>query len=132
MRHQFVAFLGGGIEADRIVHLIIGGIGYFLVATIDRGTAGIDQMCYLMVTADFQYVVETDEVALDIAAGVSNTVTYTCLCSEVDYYIYLVFGENVLNECFVGDAAFEERPILRQTVYFRQTFVFEIDVVVIS
>lgn len=69
MRHQFVAFLGGGIEADRIVHLIIGGIGYLLVATIDRGTAGIDQMCYLMVTADFQYVVETDEVALDIAAG---------------------------------------------------------------
>ena len=104
MRHQFVTFLGGGIEADRIVHLIIGGIGYLLVATIDRGTAGIDQMCYLMVTADFQYVVETDEVALDIAAGVSNAVTYTCLCGEVDYYIYFVFGENMARSLALRNA----------------------------
>ena len=42
MGHQLIALLGSSVEADGIVYLVIGRIGYLLVAAIDGGTAGID------------------------------------------------------------------------------------------
>ena len=36
MGHQLVTFLGGGVEAHGVVHLVVCRIGHFLVAAIDR------------------------------------------------------------------------------------------------
>ena len=40
-------------------------------------------MLYFMMTACFKNVVETDEIALDISIGISNTISYTSLGSKV-------------------------------------------------
>ena len=113
MSHQLVALFGGRIEADGVIHLVIRGIGYLLVATIDRGAAGIHQVLHFVMAACLQNVVETYQVTLDVAIGIGNAVTDTGLGSEVHHHIYLVFRKNLLDECFVGDIAFDKRPILR-------------------
>ena len=51
MRHQLVALLRGGIEGYGVVHLVVYGVRHLLVAAIDRGGRGIDQMLDLVVTA---------------------------------------------------------------------------------
>ena len=110
MCHQFVALLGGGIEGHGIIHLIIGGIRHFLVGAIDTATAGIHEMRHFVMTAGFKNVVEADEVGLDIGIGVGDAVADTCLCGKVYYNVYLVFGEDLVDEGLVGDVAFDERP----------------------
>ena len=111
MRHQFVALLGGGVEADGIVHLVVRGIGYFLVAAIDGRTAGVDQMLHGMVAASLEDIIETDKVALHIGIWVGDAITHACLRCEVDHNIYAVIGEYLLDECLVGYIAFDECPI---------------------
>ena len=44
MRHQLVALLRGGIEAHGVVHLVVRGIGHFLVAAVDATAAGIHEV----------------------------------------------------------------------------------------
>lgn len=46
MRQQFVALLRGGIEADGVVHFVVGRVGHLLVGTIDAGRGGIDEVFY--------------------------------------------------------------------------------------
>ena len=113
MGHQLIALLGSSVEADGIVYLVIGRIGYLLVAAIDRGAAGIDQVLHFVMAASLQNVVETYQVTLDVAIRIGNAVTDTSLGSEVHHHVYLVFRENLLDECFVSDIAFDKRPILR-------------------
>lgn len=72
MCHQLIALLGSGIETDGIIHLVLRGIGYLFVTAIDRGTAGIDQLLHSMMTASLQDVIETYQIALDIAIGIGN------------------------------------------------------------
>ncbi len=47
---EFVALLGGGIEGDVVVHTVVHTEGDFLVAAIDAGTAGIDQVLNALVS----------------------------------------------------------------------------------
>ena len=111
MRHQFVALLRGGIEADGIIHLIVRGIGHFLVAPVDAATAGIHEVLHLVVAAGLEDIIETDKVALHIGIGVGDAITHACLRCEVDHNIYTVLGEYLLDECLVGYIAFDECPI---------------------
>ena len=132
VRHQLVALLRGGIEAHGVVHLVVRGIGHFLVAAVDAAAAGIHEVLYLVVAASLEEIVEANEVALYIGIGVGNAVTYARLRREVDHNIYLVLGEHLLDECLVGYIAFDECPILGQAFYLFEPLVFEIDIVVIG
>ena len=108
--HQFVALFGSGIEGHGIVNLVISGIWHFLVGAIDAATAGIYQVRDFVMTAGFEYVVETDEIGLDIGIGVGDAVTDSCLSGKVDYNVYVVVGEDLVDEGLVGDITFNERP----------------------
>ena len=110
MCHQFVALFCGGIEGHGIVNLVIGGIWHFLVGAIDAATAGIYQVRDFVMTAGFEDVVETDEVGLDIGIGVGDAVTDSCLSGKVDCNVYVVVGEDLVDEGLVGDIALNERP----------------------
>ena len=85
MGHQFVALLGGGIEADGIVHLVIGAIRHFLVAAVHAATAGVNQVLHsglpvtVAVAASLQDVVKTDKVRSYVSTGVGDAVTHARL-----------------------------------------------------
>ena len=49
MRQQFVAFFRSGIEADGIIHLIIGAVGHFLVGAVNAGRRGVDEVFHFNV-----------------------------------------------------------------------------------
>ena len=114
MGHQLVALLRCGIEAHGVVYLVVCRIGHLLVAAIDGRGRGIDQMFHFVVAARLEDVVESDEVALDVGVGIGDAVAYACLGGEVDHYCYLVFGEDCLHGCLVGDGGMDEGPIALQ------------------
>ena len=60
-------------------------------------------MLNFMMTASFKYVVETDEVALDISIRIGDTITNTSLGCEVYHNSNLVFGENLFYSFFIND-----------------------------
>ena len=51
--HQLVAFLRGGIEADGVIHFVVGGVGNLLVATVNATAGGIDEMLDSIMSARF-------------------------------------------------------------------------------
>ena len=132
MGHQLVALLRGGVEAHGVVYLVVCRIGHFLVAAIDGRGRGVDQMFHLMVTARLENVVESDEVALDVGVGIGDAVAHACLGGEVDHYCYLVFGEDCLHGCLIGDGGVDEGPVALQRPYLLQALIFDIDIVVVG
>ena len=132
MSHQLVALLRGGVEAYGVVHLVVCRIRHFLVAAIYGRGRGIDQMFHFVMTACFKDVVETDEVALDIGVWVGDAVAHACLGGEVDHYGYLVFGEDCLHGCLVGDGGVDEGPVALKRLYLLQAFILDVDIVVVG
>lgn len=132
MGHQLVALLRGGVEAHGVVHLVVCRIGHLLVAAIDGRGRGIDQMLHLVVAARLEDVVEPDEVALDVGVGISDAVAHACLGGEVNHYCYLVFGEDCLHGCLIGDGGVDEGPVALQRLYLLQAFILDVDIIVIS
>ena len=59
--HELVALLGGGVQADRVVHLVLGAIGHLLVAAVDGGRGSVHQVLHRMMPAGLQDVVEAEE-----------------------------------------------------------------------
>ena len=64
-------------------------------------------------TAGFEDVVETDDVAFDIDIGVLDAVADTSLGSEVDNDVELVFCKEIIDKLAVGNAAFDELIVYR-------------------
>ena len=108
MGKQFVALLGCGIQAHRVVHSIVRTEWHFLVAAIDARTAGVDQMLHRVVTASFENVVETNHVGLDVRVGVLNAIAYSRLRGKVDNNIKVALGKKIINKSFIGNVAFDE------------------------
>lgn len=89
-------------------------------------------MFHFVVAARLEDVVEPYEVALDIGVGVGDAVAHACLGGQVDHYCYLVFGEDCLHGCLIGDGGVDEGPIALQRFYLLQTFIFDVDIVVVG
>ena len=108
MGHELVALLGGGIKAHGIVHTVIRRERHLLVAAIDAGAAGIDQMLNGIVTAGFEDVVEANDVALDIDIWILDAISHTGLGGKVDHNIEVVFLEELIDKLAVGNGALHE------------------------
>ena len=89
-------------------------------------------MFHFVVAARLKDVVESDQVALDIGVGVGDAVAHACLGGQVDDYGYTVVREDVLHSGLVGDGGVDEGPVALQRLYLLQTFIFDIDIIVIS
>ena len=138
MRQQLVALLGGGVEADGVVHLVVGGVRHFLVGAVDAGRGGVDQMLHagassvVAVAAGLQDVVESDQVALYVRVRIGDAVPDPCLGSQVDHDGRTKVPEYAIHGIPVRDGLAEEGepvPVFPQPV---KTLVLEPDVVVVG
>ena len=89
-------------------------------------------MLNFMMTASFKYVVETDEVALDICVWVCDAVTYSCLGCEIYNHGNVIFSEDFIYCFFVGNRGVDKSPVTIHSLYLIQTFIFDIDIIVIG
>ena len=119
---EFVALLGGRIQANRIIHPVVRAERDFLVASVDTAGAGIDQVLdtlisgipgragndVIRVPAGLQDVVEPDHVALDVRIRVLDAIADTRLSSKVHDDIEVVFLEEAVDEDLVGEVALDE------------------------
>ena len=142
MGKQLVALLGGRIERNGIIHLVVRTIGNLLVRTIDRARRCINQMIHMMMTTTFEDIIEPDEVRLDVGIGIGNRVTHACLCSQIHHYRRLVFGEEVIEQLLVSNVSLDKFPILlpfvlagmklgRQVIQLLETLELDVHVVVV-
>ena len=89
-------------------------------------------MLYFMITTSFKDVVETDKVALDISIGISNTISYTSLGCEIYNHGNVIFSEDFIYCFFVCNRGVDKSPVTIHSLYLFQTFIFDIDIIVIS
>ena len=59
---ELIALLGGGVKGHGMIHFVLRGEGHLLVAPVDRGAGGVDQMLHGIVAAGLQDVVEAHNV----------------------------------------------------------------------
>ena len=88
---QLVALLGGSVETDGVVHLVVGGVRHLPVGAVDAGRRGVDQVLnacassIVAVAARLQDVVESDQVALYVRVGIGDAVPDPGLGRQVDH-----------------------------------------------
>ena len=80
--------------------------------------------------ASFQNVVEADHIAFDISVWVSDGVSHTRLCAEVDHDVRVILFKNTVNESLVCEITLNKGVVL-DLLEFSQTSFFDADVIVI-
>lgn len=131
MCHQLVALLGGGIEAHRVVHLIVGAVRHFLIGAVDARAACVDQMVDGVVAACLEDVVESYEVALYVRVGISDRISHPGLGRKVHHYRRMVFCENLVDGIAVGYAVVDEDKAITESFEFIKPLVLEAHVVIV-
>ena len=85
----------------------------------------------ITVPACLQNIIESNQVRLDICVRVGDRVSHSGLSRQVDDDVELVLGEQLVDERFVRDVAFDKGPFATQLLYLRKTKVFQRRVIII-
>ena len=112
MGHELVALFAGGIQAYRIVDLVVFAVGNLAVKAVHRARRGEYEVFDFVMAAGFQNVQETDQVALQVGIRIRNGVAYASLCGEVHDLVELFFGKELVQRLFVVDTHFYETAVL--------------------
>ena len=106
--HQLVALLGGGVERDGIVDAVFDAEGNLLVAAVNRARRSIHEVPHRMVPAGFEYIIEADDVALDIDVRILDRIAHARLRRQVDDDVEPILFKQFLDQIAIGDAAADE------------------------
>ena len=128
--YQLIGFFACGIQAERMVHIMVHRERHGSVGAIHTGTAGIHQMFNAIVTASFKDVCKADDVAIDVRQWVVNGIANTGLRGKVHHALWLVRFKGVLYGLAIGkvDAQMGVPGVLGVT---RQASIFKGRVVIV-
>ena len=62
-------------------------------------------MLHLMMTASFQDIVESNQVALDISIRIRDRISHTSLGSQIHYHLWLMLLKEFIHHRLVSDTA---------------------------
>lgn len=138
--HELVALFGGCVQGNRVVHFIVGGVGDLLVAAIDAGGTGVDEVfdfAFLGASAaGFEDIVEADEVALDVGVRVRDGIADAGLGGEVHDDGEMVLFEQAVDGGLVGEVRLDECPFLAgrggEGFDFLESLVLDVHVIVVG
>lgn len=88
-------------------------------------------MLDLVVATCLQDIVESDKVALNVRVGIGDAVADSSLSGKIHDNGNLVFREDFLHCVFVSDGGVDKSPVTMQSLYFFQTLILNVDIVVI-
>jgi len=110
--HELVALFAGGVQAHRIVHLVVFAVGHFAVESVHGTGRGEHQVLDLVMATGFQNVQESDQVALQVGIRVCNGIAHACLGGEVHDLVEFFFGKELVETFLVVDTHFHESAVL--------------------
>ena len=115
--HELVGLLGRGVEGNRPVHAVPLREGHLLVAAVNGGGAGVDQVLHGVSPAALQHVEEADQVGVNIGARVLDGVAHPGLGGEVHDDRGAELLEHGLQGAEVGDVGpHEGEPAAREAL----------------
>ena len=79
-----------------MINIVMYGERHRSVHPIDRATACVNEVPYLVVTAAFQNVGKAHDVTVDVCVGILQRITHARLCSEIDHGIKAVLAKQCL------------------------------------
>ncbi len=140
MGHELVALFGGGVQRYGVIDFVVGGVGDLLVAAIDAGGTGVNEVfdfAFLGASAaGFEDIVEADEIALDIGVRVRDGIADAGLGGEVHDDVEVVLFEEAVDGCLVGEVCLDECPFFAgrgsECFDFLEAFVLDVHVVVVG
>lgn len=97
VRKEFIALLGGSVEADGIVYFVVGTKWDFSIAAIDGAGRGIDEMLDGIIAASLEDVIKTNDVGFDISIRMIDAIAHAGLGGKVNDDIEVVFFEQFIN-----------------------------------
>jgi hypothetical protein len=84
VRHQLIGLFRRGIEADRMIDIILHRERQFGIGAVDRGRRRKQQMLAAVVAAPFQHVDEALDVGVDVGVGVFERIANARLRRKMD------------------------------------------------
>src|SRR6266571_1314557 len=93
MCDQFIAFLGGSVEANGKIYIIPFRERYLLISTVDRTRRSKNEMGDLLFASLLDQVHEANHVALHIEMRVLEGVVHSGLRRQVNHWTELVLLE---------------------------------------
>ncbi len=85
MGHELVGLFGGGVEAERVIDIVMHRERHGGVGAVNAGAAGVDQVLHAIVAAALQDVAKANEVAIDVRERVFKGVTHAGLRCQVNH-----------------------------------------------
>ena len=116
MSHELVAFLGGGVKAFRIVHLVVFTERSLGVSAINTARTGIDKRI-AMIAATFEYIEKTHYVVLHIASGMVYGISHTRLGGKVANHIKTFAEEKIFKSGVIGYVKFQKLQVAINSAY---------------
>lgn len=140
MGHELITLFCGGVQADRVVHLIVGAIRHLLVTAVNGRRGSVHQVFHGIMPASLQDIVEAKDVGLDIGVRVGDGITNPGLGGQVHHHSRVVLLKNAGNQVLVRQIALDKGPArvglfvsrfpnLTQPVFFDGDIVIVVDAV---
>jgi len=79
MGHQLIGFLGGRIQRERMIDVLIDGKRHVGIRAVDRTGGRIDQVPDAVPAASFDDVQESGHVAVDVDVRIGDGIAYAGL-----------------------------------------------------
>ncbi len=130
MRHQLVGLLARGVEAQRVVDVIVHRERHRGVGAVDGAGTGVDQVLHAVVPAALQDVAETDQVGVDIGRRVLQRVAHPGLGRQVHHPLRAMLAKHPVHRRAVGDVL-ANLGIARVVLRARQARLFQRDIVIV-
>ncbi len=102
VRHELVGLLGGGVDAQGMVDVLMHAEGHRGVGAVDRARRREDEMLDAVVAAALQHVQGADDVGVDIGMRVLYPVADPGLSAEMNDPLRAPVGEEPLHAGAVG------------------------------
>ena len=103
VRHQLVRLLGGRIERERMVDIVVHGKRHRGVGAVDGASRGVDEMVNPLVAATFENIDEASDIAVGISSWIFERIANARLGGEMHDAI----GVEAFEGLFDGVPVFE-------------------------
>src|SRR5690554_8059225 len=91
--HQLIGLLGGRVQAQGVIYVVMHGERHGLVSAVYRAAGGVHQVLHVVMATAFQDIHKANQVGVYVGVGVFQGVTYAGLGGQVHHPLGLVFPE---------------------------------------